>query len=203
MNIDAMDEVHIVQRKELGEVLLGLEQRNKYEVRDASGVVVGFAAEQGRGLLGALGRWFLGHWRRFEILVFDATRTLVLRVEHPFRWFFQRCNVYDAHGVLLGSVQQRWAFFEKRFDVLDSEGQLLMEMRSGITRLWTFPFLRGGQEVARIEKKWSGMLTELFTDADRFRLVIQPHVGVAERRLLLASAFFVDLQYFERKNNGG
>lgn len=201
MNLDTATELHIVQRKELGEVLLGFEGRNKYEIREPSGIVVGFAAEQSTGIVGAIARAFLRHWRTFDIHIFDSMRSLVMRAHHPFRIFFQRLEIYDSHNQFLGALQQRWAFFTKRFDVEDSQGQVVLEMRSGLFKIWTFPFFRGEQEIARIEKKWSGTLTEIFTDADRFRLVIPGRATPNERRLLLASALFVDLQYFE--NNQG
>lgn len=203
MNLDAMNEVHLVQRKELAEVLLGAETRNKYELRTVDGQVVGFAAEQGKGLLAFFARMFLGHWRSFDLHVFDAARNLVLRAHHPFRWFFQRLEVFDAQGQLLGALQQRWAFFTKRFDVEDARGQVVLEMHSGLFKVWTFPFLRNGAEVARVEKKWSGFLSEAFTDADRFRVAFTGPVSGVERRLLLASGLFIDLQYFEKKASSG
>lgn len=199
MNLENQDEVRIVQRKELAEVLLGAETRNKYELFDAAGGQLGFAAEQGKGLGAILARYFLGHWRSFDIMVFDAARTLFLRAHHPFRFFFQRLEVFDASGRLLGALQQRFAFFVKRFDVLDAQDRVLLEMRSGLFELWTFPFFRGTLEVARVEKKWGGLLAEGFTDADRFRVQFGPRLSPTERKLILSSGLFIDLQYFESK----
>ena len=54
--------------------------------------------------------------------------------------------------------------------------------------------------LARVEKNWSGMLRDAFTDAVRFRVVCHSHQrGLDERSLVLASAIFIDLQYFEQK----
>ena len=198
MNLDAQGEVYVVQRKELAE-LFGVETRNKYELLDGTGAPLGFAAEQGKGLLATLARMFMGHWRTFELTVFDELRRPFLRALHPFRFFFQRLEISDASGRFLGALQQRWAFFSKRFDVIDAQGTVLLEMRSGLFKVWTFPFFRGEAEVARIEKKWSGLLVEAFTDADRFRIQFGGRVSPLERRLLLAAALFVDLQYFEQK----
>ena len=201
MDLDQQGEIHVVQRRELAEMIFGAETRNKYELLDPSGEQIGFAAEQGKGFLALLARYFMGHWRTFEIVVFDRLRQPILRAFHPFRFFFQRLEISDASGRPLGALQQRWAFFSKRFDVLDAHGELLLEMRSGLFKVWTFPFFRGEEEVARIEKKWSGLLTEAFTDADRFRVVLGGRLTALERRLLLVAALFVDLQYFERKSN--
>jgi hypothetical protein len=53
-------------------------------------------------------------------------------------------------------------------------------------------------EVARVTKQWSGMLKEAFTDADTFRLELNNREMDREFSLLmLASAFAIDLDFFE------
>jgi uncharacterized protein YxjI len=187
------------QRKELAE-LLGYESRNKYEVLDPHGTVLLYAAEQGKGLGAMFARQLFGHWRSYEIHVFDSARNVLLRAVHPFRWFFQRLEVFDGSGRFLGALQQRWAFFSKRFDVEDASGRVLLQVSSPFWRPWTFPFERAGQRVASVVKKWSGALTELFTDADSFRIEYeQPGLSPDERALLLCAGVFIDMQYFEAK----
>lgn len=189
------------QRKELAE-LFGYESRNKYEILAQDGQVMGFAAEQQKGLAGMLLRQFLGHWRRFDIQFFTADRQPLMRAHHPFRFMFQRLEVFDQDGRLQGSLQQRFALLSKSFDIEDSSGRVLMETRSPLWKPWTFAFASNGREVAIVKKKWSGLLTEVITDADNFVLQISdPTLSVAHRLLLLAAAVFIDLQYFERKAN--
>lgn len=191
-------ELMIVQKRELAE-LFGIETRNKYSI-EVNGAPFAFAAEQGKGGLAFLARMFMGHWRTFEIHFFDNARQLVLRAVHPFRFFFQRLEVSAADGRLLGAIQQRFAVFSKRFDVSDANGRLLLSVASPLWRPWTFAFERDGRELARVEKKWSGMLQEAFTDADRFRVAFEaPELNADERALVLAAGIFIDLQYFERK----
>jgi uncharacterized protein YxjI len=196
--VQRSSELMIVQKRELAE-LFGFETRNKYSI-EANGAPFAFAAEQGKGGLAFLARMFMGHWRTFEIHFFDDARNLVLRAVHPFRFFFQRLEVSLANGRALGSIQQRFAVFSKRFDVSDAGGRLLLSVSSPIWRPWTFAFQRDGRELARVEKKWSGMLQEAFTDADRFRVAFEsPELSLEERSLVLAAGIFIDLQYFERK----
>jgi uncharacterized protein YxjI len=191
-------ELHVVQRKEIDE-LFGFETRNKYSIQ-LDGQELLFAAEQGKGGLAFFARTFLGHFRTFEIHFFDVTRQLVLRAVHPFRWFFQRLEVSFADGRPIGAIQQRFAVFSKRFDVEDASGQVLLRVSSPFYRPWTFAFLRNEAEVARVEKKWSGLLSEAFTDADRFRVLFQaPDLRPDERALVLTAAVFIDIQYFEKK----
>ncbi len=187
------------QRKELAE-LFGYESRNKYEIRDPSGGAILYAAEQGKGFGAALLRQIVGHWRRYEIHVFDAARNVVLRAVHPFRWFFQRLEVVSGDGRAIGAIQQRFAVFSKSFDVEDAQGRVIMSVRSPIWKPWTFPFEKGGRPVGTVMKKWSGALTELFTDADSFRIeYTAAELTPDERALLLAAGLFIDMQYFEQK----
>ncbi len=196
--VQRSSELMIVQRRELAE-LFGFETRNKYSI-EVGGAAFAFAAEQGKGGLAFLARMFLGHWRTFEIHFFDDARQLVMRAVHPYRLFFQRLEVSAADGRLIGVIQQRWSFFSKRFDVTDPSGRLLLSVASPLWRPWTFAFERDGRELARVEKKWSGMLQEVFTDAERFRVAFDsPELSLDERALVLAAGLFIDLQYFERK----
>lgn len=190
--------LEIVQRKELAE-LFGFESRNKYVIH-AGGTPVGYAAEQGKGALDVLARWFLGHYRTFEVHFFDTERRPFLRAVHPFRLFFRRLDVFAGDGRFLGRIQQRFAFLSKRFDVQDANGEVVMSVSSAFFRPWTFVFQRADRELARIEKKWAGTLTEIFTDADRFRVTYPAaDLTVDQRQLVLAAAVYVDLQYFEKK----
>ncbi len=192
-------ELYVRQKRELAE-LFGFESRNKYAISTTDRQEVAFAAEQQKGVLGAIFRQVLGHWRTFDIAFFNSARQPMFRAHHPFRFFFQRLEIFGPGDRLLGALQQRWAFFSKRFDVLDANGNLMFEMNSGFLSFWTFPFTRRGLTEAVIEKKWSGALTELFTDKDNFRVKFT-NAGLTadERTLILAAAIFVDLQYFEKK----
>ncbi|MBL7714401.1 MAG: hypothetical protein JNL01_02970 [Bdellovibrionales bacterium] len=197
--------IRVVQAVEIAE-WIGFETRNKYRITDEAGNPLGFAAEQQKGILGFLFRQFLGHWRPFSIHFFDNARKLIWIGQHPFRIFFQRLELFEAEGSRrIGAIQRRFSILTKRFDVEDANGNVLMEVASPIWRIWTFQFIRpkDGQEVAKLEKKWSGILTEAFTDKDRFRVEFKStSVSADERTLLMAAAVFVDLMYFETKGSG-
>jgi hypothetical protein len=208
--IQSVPSLLIRQKREMVE-LFGFETRNKYSIETESGQVIGFAAEQQKGVLGFLFRQFLGHWRRFHFTVFDSNRTPVLRAQHPFRFFFQRMELFEkrANGaeVSLGALQQRFGILKRKIDIEDPNGNTLLRIESPLWRIWTFPVYINqngavGPEVAVISKKWGGLLKEAFLDADTFRVEFK-QVGLTEtqRTLILAAGIFVDLQYFEQKAN--
>ena len=123
-----------------------------------------------------------------------------MHAHHPFRWFFQRFEVYDMNNKLLGSLQQRFALLSKKFDLEDSNGQVVMEVSSPIWKIWTFPFEKNGRQLAKITKKWTGLFAEALTDKDTFEVEFSdPSVPQEQRQVVLASSVFVDLQYFEKK----
>jgi uncharacterized protein YxjI len=180
--------------------IFGFEQRNRYSIKAEDGQLLGYCAEAKLGLGDVMLRQFLGHWRTFDIIGTDIYDQKVFRAHHPFRWFFNRLDIYGAGDRLVGSLQQRFAWFDRKFDFLDSQNRLIMTMTSPFWRFWHFPVQDGGKSVALIAKKWSGLGKEIFTDADNFKVTFIERSLTAETKLLLLTgAIFVDILYFETK----
>jgi hypothetical protein len=189
------------QKRELVE-LFGFETRNKYSIEDESGNEIGFAAEQGKGIFGWIGRQILGHWRPFQIHIFNLQKKMIYIAHHPFRVFFQRLDINDAAGNRIGSLQQKFAIIYKKFHMLDSSGNVLLEMSAPRWRIWTFPIKKNDIQVALILKKWSGLFKEVLTDTDNFSIDFQsPNLTAQEKELIFISGLFIDIIYFENKAN--
>lgn len=199
MDLLTVNKVLIKQQFE-GFELIGFETRNKYLLMDENQNKIGFAAEQQKGFFGAIWRQFLGHWRTFDVHFFNEDKAEFMIAHHPFRFFFQRFEITDSSGQYLGALQQRFSILTKRFDLVDRTNKVIFEMKSPFWRIWTFPFFKNDIEVARVEKKWGGLLTEAFTDKDSFMVSYgDPSLTQQQRLIILASSVFVDLQYFEKK----
>lgn len=192
--------VLVKQVKEWGEILVGFEGRNRYELRDESGAVIGYAAEQSNGVGSFFGRNLLGPMRRATIRVSDSRGDEIGRLEKPFRWFFQRVDVFDGNE-RIGAVERRWSWLHRRFSVENARGEVVMEVISPLFRIWTFELRFEDQVVGRIQKKWGGVLKEWFTDADIFGVEWQSHVPPPVRALLLGATFLVDFCCFENNQN--
>ncbi|MEN9826860.1 MAG: hypothetical protein RI953_2605 [Pseudomonadota bacterium] len=191
--------IALKQKFELGE-LLGFETRNKYMISNVNGDMLGFAAEQGKGVWGFLGRTFLGHWRKYEIVFYDNQRQPFMSAVHPFRWYFHEFEILNRNGQLVGRIVRRFALLSKKFDVLDPNGNVVYEISSPIWKIWTFPFMHKGRPVAHVRKRWSGVLSEWLTDRDNFLVEFDaPTLSELARRMIVASAVFIDIMFFERK----
>ncbi|HBC43041.1 MAG TPA: hypothetical protein DCZ88_14440 [Pseudanabaena sp.] len=191
--------IYVRQKFEIAEIF-GFETRNRYQIQTEDGQQFGYCAEPKVGFGDAIMRQFFGHWRVFNIVGTDMDNQQVFRAHHPFRWFFQRLDVFGAGDRPVGSLQQRFAWLNKKFDFLDTRGRVIMTMTSPFWKIWTFPIQKNGRDVSIIEKKWSGLSKEIFTDADNFRVrFIDGKLTADERLLLLTGAVFIDLLYFETK----
>ncbi len=194
-------QLHVEQVFEHWE-LLSYETRNKFKVNDSSGNLLYYVAEQNKGAWQFILRQFLGHWRPFEVHFFSPERELLWIAKHPFRFFFRHFEVQSTEGVKLGHLQQRFSLLKKSFDVCNKVGAKIFTVRSPIYKPWTFVLKKGPLDVATIKKKWSGLLTEAFSDKDNF--TIDFHYSLEEEndyQLIISSAFFIDLLYFEKKAN--
>lgn len=195
------EQLIVSQVHELSE-LFGFETRNKYQILNSQNVVIGYAAEQQKGVFNFIFRQFLGHWRSFEVHFYDQQKQLFLIGYHPFRWYFERIEVKNNQNQIIGALQKRFSIFSKKFDVEDENGKVLMTVNSPIWKIWTFQFQSQNRNMASISKKWSGFLSEVFTDKDRFLIEYKDKdLSENSKRTLLAAAVFIDLLFFEHKAN--
>ena len=190
----------VSQKKEWGEILTGFEARNRYVILSELGNELYVATEEQGSLLL---RWFLKAWRPFTILVTRADRSIVLRLERPFRFYFHKIDVRDAQGELLGSVEREFSALRRLYRVSDARGGVTCQMYGSILHPWTFQirerFGNIERESGKITKKWSGTLKEVFTAADNFAVQMPAGKSVEAKSVLLGAVFLIDFIHFERK----
>lgn len=194
--------VHVKQIFEAFE-LLGFETRNKYHILDQNQSMMGFAAEVNDGAWGFLARNFFGHWRSFKIIIFDNSRRPIYELHFPFRWFFKTLYISDANGKRLGHLEQRFSILRKKFDVFDTYGKLVAQINSSLFRFWTFEFHFRSKKLGTVQKKWSGLMNEAFTDRDNFTVSFADRdLSEETKAIMLSTCLMVDIIYFEKKGSG-
>ncbi len=195
--------LYVRQQKEIAEVLIDWESRNRYEVRDEQDQPIGALAERDRGARGIAGRWFLGSHRGYDIDVVDAHGAPLLSLSRSFFWLFSELDVVAADGRRHGQVRRRFGVIYKRYDLVDGAGQVFAKIAAPRWRIWTFPVeSTRGTGTATIAKKWGGVVGEVLTDADTFRVDYEHGSWSAdERAVIFAAAISIDFDFFE--NNQG
>jgi uncharacterized protein YxjI len=189
----------VQQKKNWGEILTGFEARTAYEICTEQGAVLARVGEVSEGILSTIGRWMLKGRRPFELVIETAGAT-TMRLRRPWFWWLSTLEVQDGNGQGLGRIEQRFAIFQRRFEVIDPGGSVVAEIIGPMFHPWTFHVRSpgGGPELARIEKRWSGLMKEAFTDADTFSLSL-PRGDVALARMVVAAALLIDFCYFENE----
>lgn len=194
--------LHVQQVFEAIELFVDWETRNKFRILDQNKKQIGFAAEQSKGFFGAIARQFLGHWRSFDVAIFDENRQKLFHLRFPFRWFFRECLIEDHQGKEIGRIEQRFAIFRKKFDLFTGRHRFAT-VNSGLFRFWTFDVESHHQKIGSVKKRMSGVLTEIFTDRDNFIVEYDSgETSYEEKVVMLSLSFMVDLIYFEKKGSG-
>ena len=194
-------ELRMRQMRELAEVLIGWETKNRYEVCDSTGRVAVYVGETGDGWGSALKRNFWPFYKaRLECVTLGGT--VALAVERPWSFILSRAEVEAWDGRPLATIQQRFTFLGRRFDVLTPGGAVIATVEGPLFRPWTFRILQRGVEVAVVRKRWSGLLQEALTDADTFTLEFKPECTDARlRQTILAVALLMDMTYFDNRSS--
>ena len=192
-------ELIVRQSREMLEVFTGFETANRYRVLTPEGQDVMYAYEDS----GMMSRQFLGNNRPLSLHVLDSNREPILNANRGFFFFFSHLNVQDGSGAPIGSLKRKFAALKRKFVVLDAGGQQIAGLNGSIFRPHTFTLNNArGEEMGRIVKEWGGIMREGFTDADNFRIQFSDtERGEQTRLLLLASAFAIDLDFFEAKGS--
>jgi len=68
-------------------------------------------------------------------------------------------------------------------------------------RPWTFDVIVGGTASGQIQKKWSGLLKEGFSDADNFGVTLRPQFDARQKALILGAVFLIDFVHFENRGS--
>ena len=190
----------ISQALELLEVFTGIETSNSYAIV-ADGQTVAVAAEKNKGARDTMGRLLLQHWRTFDMVLTDPEDKKSLLLHHPFRFLLSELEITGKDGRKLGLLRQRasFPFVFRSFDVLDGSGAPVMCCTSSCLHPWTFRFCKGGQEVGVVYRRWPGIVSAIASNRDDYTVEFKGGLSDSERMLLLCSALFIDLLYFEAK----
>ncbi len=189
-------ELVIRQQVEQLEIFTPFETANRYSVHSSDGAQLMYAYEES----GDISRQFAGSHRALSIHVVENGGAPVLQASRDFFWLRSHLRV-DADGRRIGALNRIFGLGRK-FALVDPDDREITRLSGGLFRRHTFiAQSAGGGEIARVTKQWSGFGREMFTDADTF--VVQfTDAGTDNdfRLLMLASAFAIDLDFFENQS---
>ena len=178
------------------------ELRNEYTLVDQTGMTIGTATQERQGFITLLARIGsdLDVALPSTIVVRDAAQTPVLEVHKP--WFTSTVTVRTPDGQSLGSIRWKIRLGKRRFNLLGPGGEQLGEVQAQNWRARDFLVVdTQGNQVANVTKKWRGLFSETFTDADSYAVEFMPGLQDPLRSLAFGSALAVDL-VMKQKDTG-
>lgn len=209
---------HVKQKVELLEALVGWETENKYTVKDNAGNKVFYVGEETDCLM----RQFGGKHRSFNLLVKDSRGHNVLNYERPCDCSFMCCcglgacgdtmTVSTANGIKLGSIREECSIIYPGYKINDASGRTVLKVQGPLCPMAFFGqnlifrvYTMDGISVGTISKDWSGLVRELFTDADYFSMSFPRDLDPSIKAVLMGALFLIDFGYFEstRGKQGG
>jgi len=190
------------QRKRWFEMLTDWESKNSYAVFDEEGQHALQVKEEGNGLINILKRLFFRTSRPFKATVYDnpIPKPLLL-LDRPFRFIFQRLDVTAADGTVIGAIVREWSWLRRIYRIENARGVEVARLFGPILRPWTFEIHVDGAVRGSVQKRWSGGLKEIFTDADNFAVEMSDIEDPTLRALCFASTVLIDIVHFERSNS--
>eukprot|EP00741_Cyanophora_paradoxa_P020902 tig00021318_g20178.t1 len=162
----------VTRRLEWGNIIAGFEQANKYDIRNESGHVIGYMAEEG-GFARAVARNVLKTHRDARITVFDAHGSVVFVVRRPFYIASSSLYVEDPQGNLVGEVHEQLTLLRRKYELF--WGKTQFGKIDAPTLAWEFDVVdEHGHKVAAVDKNFTGWARELFTDGNQYIVRMDP-----------------------------
>lgn len=200
-NLAGANVLVIRQKKEWGEILTGFETKNRYEVVDPHNNPLLEVLEEGGSVLTTITRVFLKALRPFTMHLFSPQGNGLFKLTRPFRFYFHELEISQANGAPLGKIKRRFSILRRVYTVIARDGNEIFELFGPLLHPWTFQIKKGGQELGKITKKWSGLLKESFTDADNFGISFPKGIDLSQKAVLLGAVFLIDFVHFENQGN--
>ncbi|MDP1793221.1 MAG: phospholipid scramblase-related protein [Acidimicrobiales bacterium] len=171
-----------------------IELTNEYKVSDGDGNPVGSVVQVGQSKARKVLRFvsnvdqFLTH----KLEVREADGTVALRLTRPAKIMKSTVVVESADGKEIGKIRQQNVIGKINFAFEVGERQI-GSIQAENWRAWNFAVVdETGTEVARITKKWEGVVKATFTTADNYFVQIHKPLTDPLRALVIAAALCVD-----------
>jgi len=170
------------------------EMRNQYTLADEAGAQIGRVEQVRQSPFTFLARLLsdldvaLPVW----LEVSDEAGATELTLHKP--WVRMRVQVLDGTGAVVGTIGRRIKVGKPVYVLSGASGEPLGEVRAQDWRSRDFRvFDTADREVAKVTKTWRGLLTEAFTDADSYAVLLDDSLQGPLRTLAFAATFAIDL----------
>ncbi len=171
-----------------------IELTNEYDIYAQDGVVIGRVVEVGQSGLKKAFRFLsdLDQFMTHTLEVRDSAGQVLMVLTRPAKIMKSTLVVSAPNGAEIGRLVQRNMFGRIRFG-LEAAGGEVGSLNAKNWIAWDFQLQdQSGTPIGRITKTWEGMLTTVFTTADKYFVELDPTLQEPLKSLAIAAALCVD-----------
>lgn len=174
---------------------------NTYSVQDQDGNKIGAIKEDLKLSRMVLGKILSKKMMPFSLNILDSSDNVIASVHKDFAVLSPTITLQDSNGKTLAVIKKRFNLLKHEYEILDPKDNHLASITGNYIE-WSFKVKdNSGTELGSISKKFGGMLKELFTDADKYIVKINPELqDEILRMIVVISAAVVDKIYYEKKD---
>lgn len=173
---------------------------NAYKLYNNEGIQIGNIVQKVSGFHKLLRLVINKQMMPFMLEIKDMNDNVQVTIQRGWTFWMSKISITDQNGTLLGKVSQKFKMFKPSFAITDATDNNIAKI-TGDWKAWNFSIEdAAGNSIGSINKKWAGVMKEMFTTADKYRVSIEP--GVAEdfkKVAILASAITIDMVLKESK----
>lgn len=136
----------------------------------------------------------------FTLDIKEMDDTVVATIHRKSTFWMSKITILDGSGTPIGGIKHKFKLFKPLFHITDANGNVIAEIK-GDWKAWNFTvFDTNGNELGQITKKWAGVLKEVFTTADKYRVTIGKECPEDIRKIaIVAGAITIDMVLKESK----
>ncbi|HUR78821.1 MAG TPA: phospholipid scramblase-related protein [Acidimicrobiales bacterium] len=171
-----------------------IELTNEYAIFDERGSQIGAVRQVGQGMARKVLRALtsIDQFLTTKLEVIDGEGKTLLQLTRPAKIFKSRVVVADGSGREIGTIVQENMIGKIRFGLL-AGGRPVGSINAENWRAWDFNIQdHNGREVARVKKKWEGIVKNVFTTADNYVVNVPSPLEEPLRSLVVAAALSID-----------
>ncbi|XP_042636786.1 phospholipid scramblase 1-like [Orycteropus afer afer] len=195
LNILNVNQLVVNQNIEVLEVFTCFETSNKYDIMNKHQERIYFAEEKSNCFF----RHVCGYLRPFTITIYDNVGRDVIILHRSLRCCCcQKVTVEAPPGNTIGYIYQSCHPFLPKFKIKNEDKEDVMKIRGPCMlckcfKNVNFNLLSLDEEIliGKISKKWAGFMTEVFTDANKFKIKFPYDLDVKMKAVLLGACLLI------------
>lgn len=173
---------------------------NNYKVYDKDGNQIGTVEQQlgvGQKLLQLLINKAM---MPFHFQIKDRDEVVVASLKRGWTFWMSKVSILNQDEQTIGFIKQKFKLFSPEFFILDENERTIASVK-GDWKAWDFQIVdENGSAIGTINKKWGGAMRELFTTADKYKVLIDESLKEDQRKIaIVVAAITVDMLYKEAK----